>query len=224
MTGHARPGTCGVEADTLARTSREASAGTDPGRCRQLRKDTALLTLWPLLVAYAIAVSGNGRSAVPETCLPRQLVATRHLGGVADRPAWCTPARYRPRRRRTVSAMPAPAAPTAASCRTGRDTSHTRIRRRHGRDRLTGPRPEIAVRQRTRQQFQPRRTAPRLTHMPMRVIIMGQIQRCMDSNASCCIGRRTYRGANILSWEILGNLNCLKRSIAQLSSHVLIRK
>src|ERR1017187_3823276 len=38
VTGHARPGACGVEADTLARTSREASAGTDPGRCLQLRK------------------------------------------------------------------------------------------------------------------------------------------------------------------------------------------
>jgi hypothetical protein len=48
-------------------------------------QNTALLTLWPLLVACAIAVLGNGRSAVPETCLPRQLVATGHLGGVTDR-------------------------------------------------------------------------------------------------------------------------------------------
>ena len=41
-------------------------------------QNTALLTLWPLLVACAIAVPGNGRSAVPETCLPRQLVAAAH--------------------------------------------------------------------------------------------------------------------------------------------------
>jgi site-specific recombinase XerD len=64
-------------------------------------------------------------------------------------------------------AAPARAAPTTASCRTGRDTSHDRVTGRCAGDRRTGPRPEIDVRSRARQQSQPRRTAPHLTHMPI---------------------------------------------------------
>ncbi len=56
-----------------------------------------------------------------------------------------------------------------ASCRTGRDTSHDRVTGRCAGDRRTGPRPEIDVRSRARQQSQPRRIAPHLTHMPMSV-------------------------------------------------------
>ncbi len=45
-------------------------------------------------------------------------------------------------------AAPAPAAPTTASWRTGRDTSRDRVNGHRGRDRLAGPRPQIIVRKR----------------------------------------------------------------------------